>query len=77
MRKTRIISYKFSIPNVISYFAVLKESLEAKGDAVYANYRTSCINDLYSDASHLEIENYIETLTVEEKGIDRIINKMR
>lgn len=58
-------------------FAVLKESLEAKGDAVYANYRTSCINDLYSDASRQEIESYIETLEVEEKGIDRIINKMR
>lgn len=58
-------------------FAVLKEDLKAKGDAVYANYRTSCITDLYSDASRQEIESYIETLTVEEKGVDRIINKMR
>ncbi len=58
-------------------FAVLKESLEAKGDAVYVNYRTSCINDLYSEVSGQEIENYIETLTVEEKGIDGIVNKMR
>ena len=58
-------------------FAVLKENLEAKGDAVYVNYRTSCINDLYSGVSGQEIENYIATLTVEEKGVDRIINKMR
>lgn len=58
-------------------FAVLKEDLKAKGEAVYVNYRTSCINDLYSDASREEIESYIQTLTVEEKGADRIINKMR
>lgn len=57
-------------------FAVMKESLEDKGDEVYANYRTSCINDLYSDASEQEFLSYIETLTVEEKGVDRIINKM-
>ena len=57
-------------------FAVMKESLESKGEAVYVNYRTSCINDLYSDASEDEIKNYMETLTVEEKNADRIINKM-
>ena len=57
-------------------FAVMKENLEAKGEAVYVNYRTSCINDLYSDASEDEIKNYMETLTVEEKNADRIINKM-
>ena len=57
-------------------FAVMKESLEAKGDEIYFNYRTSCINDLYSGASDDEIEKYIETLTVEEKSADRIVNKM-
>lgn len=57
-------------------FAVVKESLEDKGEAVYANYRTSCINDLYSGASEQEISSYIENLTVEEKGADRIVNKM-
>lgn len=57
-------------------FAVMKENLKDKGDAVYANYRTSCITDLYSDASEQEIDSYTETLTVEEKGVDRIINKM-
>ncbi len=57
-------------------FAVLKESLEDKGEEVYVNYRTSCINDLYSDASENEFEAYIETLTVDEKGVDRIVNKM-
>lgn len=57
-------------------FAVMKENLEAKGDAVYANYRTSCISDLYSGASENEIREYMENLTVEEKSADRIINKM-
>lgn len=57
-------------------FAVMKESLEDKGEAVYANYRTSCINDLYSDAWEQEISGYIENLTVDEKGVDRIVNKM-
>ncbi len=57
-------------------FAVMKENLEAKGDAVYANYRTSCISDLYSGASENEIRNYMKNLTVEEKSADRIINKM-
>lgn len=57
-------------------FAVMKESLEAKGESVYAAYRTSCINDLYSAASQEELEKYTDTLTVEEKGVDRIINKM-
>ena len=57
-------------------FAVMKENLKDKGDAVYANYRTSCITDLYSAASEQEIDSYTETLTVEEKGVDRIINKM-
>ncbi len=58
-------------------FAVMKENLEAKGESVYANYRTSCINDLYSGASEDEIEKYMETLTVEEKNVDSIINKMK
>ena len=58
-------------------FAVMKENLEAKGESVYANYRTSCINDLYSGASEDEIEKYMETLTVEEKSVDSIINKMK
>lgn len=57
-------------------FAVMKEDLEAKGDSVYVNYRTSCINDLYTGVSEDEIQKYTETLTVEEKNIDSIINKM-
>lgn len=57
-------------------FAVMKEDLEAKGESVYVNYRTSCINDLYSGASENEIREYMENLTVEEKSADRIINKM-
>lgn len=57
-------------------FAVMKEDLEAKGDSVYVNYRTSCISDLYTDASEDEIEKIMETLTVEVKNADSIINKM-
>lgn len=58
-------------------FAVWKENLEDKGESVYANYRSSCINDLYSDDSRAQIDEYIETLEVEEKGgINRIVNKL-
>ena len=57
-------------------FAVLKESLEDKGEAVYINYRSSCIADLYSEDSENDIEANIETMTVDEKGVDRIVNKM-
>lgn len=58
-------------------FAVMKESLEAKGEGVYANYRTSCISDLYSGLSEAELRAFTDTLTVEEKSADRIINKMK
>lgn len=59
-------------------FAVIKENLKDKGESVYANYRTSCINDLYSDESDAKTEEYISTLTVDEKGnaADRIIDKL-
>ncbi len=57
-------------------FAVVKESLQDKGEEIYVNYRTSCISDLYSDTSEQEITSYIAAFTVEEKGVDRIINKM-
>lgn len=59
-------------------FAVVKENLKGKGESVYANYRSSCISDLYSAESDRKTEEYIATLTVEEKGgaVDRLINKM-
>lgn len=59
-------------------FAVVKENLKGKGEGVYANYRSSCISDLYSAESDRKTEEYIATLTVEEKGgaVDRLINKM-
>lgn len=57
-------------------FAVWKENLEDKGENIYPNYRSSCISDLYSAKSEQETEEYISTLTVEEKrGADRIIKK--
>lgn len=59
-------------------FAVVKENLKEKGEGVYANYRSSCISDLYSAESDRKTEEYIATLTVEENGgaVDRLINKM-
>lgn len=59
-------------------FAVIKENLKDKGESVYANYRSSCISDLYSAQSDAKTEEYISNLTVEEKGstADRIIDKL-
>lgn len=59
-------------------FAVVKENLKGKGEGVYANYRSSCINDLYSAEADRKTEDYIATLTVEENGnaADRLIDKM-
>ena len=59
-------------------FAVIKENLKDKGEGVYSNYRSSCISDLYSAESDAKTEEYIATLTVEEKGntADRIIDKL-
>lgn len=58
-------------------FAVWKEDLEAKGESVYANYRSSCISDLYSAEAEQQTDKYIATMTVEEKsGVNRIIKKL-
>lgn len=58
-------------------FIVWKENLKDKGESVYASYRSTCISDLYSDEYQAEKDEYIATLTVEEKsGVDKIINKM-
>lgn len=66
---------------VITYdeciFIVWKENLKEKGEAVYANYRSVCINDLYAEQAQAKTDEYIATLDVEETGeVDRIINKM-
>jgi len=59
-------------------FIVWKENLKDKGESVYVNYRSACINDLYYDESQAKANEYIETLSVkEEKVIDKIINKLR
>lgn len=59
-------------------FAVVKENLKGKGEGVYANYRSSCISDLYSAESDAKTDEYIATLSVEENGkaVDRIIDKL-
>lgn len=59
-------------------FIVWKEKLKDKGESVYANYRSACINDLYYDEAQAKTNEYIETLSVkEEKVVDKIINKLR
>lgn len=59
-------------------FAVIKENLKDKGEGVYANYRSSCISDLYSAESDAKTDEYIATMTVEERGNvpDRIVDKL-
>lgn len=55
-------------------FAVFKENLKNKGDSVYANYRTVCINELYADENNARIENNIKNLDVKEN--DDVINEI-
>ena len=66
---------------VITYdecvFIVWKENLRDKGDSVYINYRSACIDDLYYEEYQTALNEYLDTLTVEEKSVvDRIINKI-
>ena len=49
-------------------FTVMKENLKEKGEGVYAEYRSACINDLYSDDAGAEFEEIIGSYTVEEKS---------
>lgn len=60
-------------------FAVFKENLKEKGDSVYANYRTVCINELYADESNARLENNIKDFKVEEnKNVtDEIYKKLK
>lgn len=57
-------------------FAVMKENLKEKGEGVYAEYRSVCINDLYSEAFLADFEKITDSYTVEEKGgrINSIVN---
>ena len=59
-------------------FAVMKESLDDKGESVYSEYRSACIEELYSEESRLAVEEIMASFRVEEKGsgADRIINDM-
>lgn len=60
-------------------FAVFKENLKDKGDSVYANYRTVCINELYADESNTRLETNISSFKVEENKdvTDEIYNKLK
>ena len=59
-------------------FAVIKENIDDKGESVYSEYRSSCIEDLYSEESRLEVEKLMASFSVEEKGsrADKIVNDM-
>ncbi len=59
-------------------FAVMKESLDDKGESVYSEYRSACIEELYSEESRLAVEEIMASFRVEEKGsgADRIVNDM-
>ena len=63
----------------VNRFAVFKENLKEKGDSVYANYRTVCINELYADESNARIEENISSFDVEENKdvTDEIYNKLK
>lgn len=69
----RIIRYEDCV------FAVFKENLKEKGDSVYANYRTVCINELYADENNSRIENSIKNLDVNKNDevIKEIYNSLK
>lgn len=59
-------------------FAVMKENLKEKGEGVYSEYRSACINDLYSDAARVDFEEIMGSYEVEEKSgrINSILKKL-
>lgn len=58
-------------------FIVWKENLKDKGESVFQNYRSACIDDLYYEEYQATLNDYLDTLDVEEKSIvDRIIKKI-
>lgn len=60
-------------------FAVYKEDLKSKGESVFSNYRSACIVALYESDYDEYLDNFIATLTVEEKKliVNRIIKKVK
>ncbi len=66
---------------VITYdecvFIVWKENLKDKGESIYISYRSTCIDDLYSDEYQESLDEYLGTLTVKEKGeVNKIVKKL-
>ena len=64
---------------VITYdecvFVIWKENLKEKGESLYRSYRSVCINDLYYEEYETALNEYLDTLTVEEKSVvDKIIS---
>lgn len=77
----KVAGQKDGTVQVITYaeciFIVWKENLREKGESVYVNYRSVCINDLYSEQAQTKKDEYISTLDTEETGeVDRIIKKL-
>lgn len=77
----KVAQQKDGTVQVITYdeciFIVWKENLKEKGEALYVNYRSVCINDLYSDEAQAATDEYVKNLEVEEKPeVDRIIKRL-
>ncbi len=79
----KVYEQKSGTVQIIEYdecvFAVFKEDLKSKGDGVYANYRSACINDLYAADYDAKLDEYISTLEVEEKSVvvSLLMNKVK
>jgi hypothetical protein len=77
----KVAQQKDGTVQVITYdeciFIVWKENLKEKGESLYVNYRSVCINDLYSDEAQAATDEYIKNLEVEEKSeVERIIKRL-
>ncbi len=77
----KVAEQKDGTVQVITYdeciFIVWKENLREKGESVYVNYRSVCINDLYAEQAQAKTDEYIATFDIEETGeVDRIIKKL-
>lgn len=59
-------------------FAVFKEELKGKGESVYAQYRSDCVDDLYYTDYEEKLNEYIAGLTVSEKTrvTDKVISRV-
>ncbi len=77
----KVAEQKDGTVQVITYdeciFIVWKENLKEKGESVYVNYRSVCINDLYAEQAQTKTDEYIAALDLKETNeVDRIIKNL-